>query len=322
MTVELGAAGTATSGTDYTSGVTSTITISAGSLTGTASGASIADDIYEGDETVIVSIDSVSGGGATENGTQSLTVTITDAESAPTVNLSSSSASVTEDGSAITLTATLSNKADEAVTVPITTSGTATEGTDYATISDITIAAGATTGTASITPTDDSVSEGIETLVVSLGTLSGADATAGSTSSISLNLVDDDVPNITLTTSAASIAENSSSSLTLTAATSMVATEDIVVTLGAAGTATSGTDYTALPTTVTIAAGATTATTSFTPKDDTLYDAASNETAIISITNVAGGNALESGDQSVTLTITDNETAPTVTLGTSASFCG
>ena len=94
----------------------------------------------------------------------------------------------------------------------------------------------------------------------------------------------------------------------------MVATDDIVVTLGAAGTATSGTDYTALPTTVTIAAGATTATTSFTPKDDTLYDAASNETAIISITNVAGGNALESGDQSVTLTITDNESAPTVTL--------
>ena len=59
----------------------------------------------------------------------------------------------------------------------------------------------------SITPTDDSVSEGIETLVVSLGTLSGADATAGSTSSISLNLVDDDVPNITLTSSASSIAE-------------------------------------------------------------------------------------------------------------------
>ena len=30
-------------------------------------------------------------------------------------------------------------------------------------------------------------------------------------------------------------------------------------------------------------------------------------------------NALESGDQSVTLTITDNESAPTVTLGTSAT---
>ena len=49
----------------------------------------------------------MSGGGATENGDQSLTVTIIDAESAPTVNLSSSDTSVTEDGSAITLTATL-----------------------------------------------------------------------------------------------------------------------------------------------------------------------------------------------------------------------
>jgi len=314
--VVLGGSGTATNTSDYT---IANITIAAGETSGTASFTPIEDDLYEGDETAIVSISTVSGGGATESGDQSVTITITDADSAPTVTLSSDVTSVAEDGSAITLTATLSNKADEAVTVPITTFGTATEGTDYATISDITIAAGATTGTASITPTDDNVSEGIETLVVSLGTLSGADATAGSTSSISLNLVDDDVPNITLTTSAASIAENSSSSLTLTATTSMVATEDIVVTLGAAGTATSGTDYTALPSTVTIAAGETTATTSFTPKDDALYDAASNETAIISITNVAGGNALESGDQSVTLTITDNESAPTVTLATSAT---
>ncbi len=140
------------------------------------------------------------------------------------------------------------------------------------------------------------VSEGAETLIVSLGTLSGADATAGSTASLTLNLVDDDIPNITLTSSASSIAENSGSSLTLTATASMIATEDIVVTLGTAGTATSGTDYTALPSTLMIAAGATTATTSFTPSDDALYDAATDETTIVSITNVAGGNALESGD--------------------------
>ena len=154
---------------------------------------------------------------------------------------------------------------------------------------DITIAAGATTGTASITPTDDSVSEGIETLVVSLGTLSGADATAGSTSSISLNLVDDDVPNITLTLLRASIAENSSSSLTLTATTSMVATEDIVVTLGCCWYSNIWHRLYGASNTVTIAAGDTTATTSFTPKDDTSLRCGSNETAIISITNVAGG---------------------------------
>jgi hypothetical protein len=317
VTVPLDTSG-ATEGTDY--GSLSDITIAAGSTTGSVTFSATNDSVYEGTETATVSIGTVSGGSASaaSSGT-SVVVTITDAQSAPTVVLSASAASVIEDGSAITLTATLSGVADEDVTVPIDTSGTATEGTDYAAISDITISAGSTTGTATITPTDDSISEGAETLIVSLGTLSGADATAGSTSSLTLNFVDDDVPNITLTASSTSISENSGSSITLTVTTSMVATEDIVVSLAAAGTATSGTDYTALPSSLTIAAGQTTKTASFTPIDDSLYDATSNETAIISISSVSGGNALESGDQSVTLTITDNESAPTVTLASNVT---
>ena len=317
VTVPLDTSG-ATEGTDY--GALSDITIAAVSTTGTVTLTATDDSVYEGTETATVSIGTVSGASASaaSSGT-SVVVTITDAQSAPTVVLSASAESVVEDGSAITLTATLSGVADEDVTVPIDTSGTATEGTDYAAISDITISAGSTTGTATITPTDDSVSEGAETLIVSLGTLSGADATAGSTSSLTLSFVDDDVPNITLTASTTSIAENSGSSITLTVTTSMIATEDIVVSLAAAGTATSGTDYTALPSSLTIAAGDTTKTTSFTPTDDSLYDATSDETVIISISSVSGGNALGSGDQSVTLTITDNESAPTVTLASNVA---
>ena len=95
--------------TDYTSDYTSSITIPAGETSGTASGASIADDIYEGDETAIVSISTVSGGGgAKESGDQSVTVEIIDAESAPTVTLSPSTSSVTEGDSALTMTASLS----------------------------------------------------------------------------------------------------------------------------------------------------------------------------------------------------------------------
>ena len=51
-----------------------------------------------------------------------------------------------------------------------------TEGTDYGTISDITISAGDTTGTATFDPTDDSVYEGNETAVISISSVSGADA--------------------------------------------------------------------------------------------------------------------------------------------------
>ena len=318
VTVAINTSGSAVEGTDYST--ISDITIAAGSTSGTASFTVTDDSVYEGSEAATVSIGTVTGSSASAAGSgTSVSITLSDNETAPTVNLSSSSSNVLEDGSAITVTATLSNVADEAVTVPINTSGTATEGTDYAAISDITISAGATTGSTTITPTDDNVSEGAETVIVSLGTLSGADATAGSTTSLTLSLIDDDVPNITLTSSASSIAENSGSPLTLTATASMTAIEDIVVTIGTAGTATSGSDYTALPSTLTISAGATTATTSFTPTNDSIYDGTSSETAIISVSNVSGGNALENGEQSVTLTIIDDETAPTVTMAASSS---
>ena len=317
VTVAINTSGSAVEGTDYST--ISDITISAGSTSGTASFTVTDDSVYEGTEAATVSIGTVTGSSASAAGSgTSASITLSDNEIAPTVTLSSSSANIFEDGSAITLTATLSNVADEAVTVPINTSGTATEGTDYAAISDITISAGTTTGSTTITPTNDNVSEGAETITVSFGTLSGADATSGNTASLTFSLVDDDVPNIALTSSASSIAEDSGTSLTLTATASTTAIEDIVVTIGTAGTATPGSDYTALPSTLTISAGATTATTSFTPTNDSTYDETSSETAIISVTNVSGGNALEKGDQSVTLTITDDETAPTVTIAASS----
>ena len=108
--------------------------------------------MYERDETAIISIDGVSGADATEDGTQSVTITITDNESAPTVTLATSATTIAENaGSSLTLTATLSGTTDAAITVALDTSGTATEGTDYTdgsgNIDDIVISAGATTGT-------------------------------------------------------------------------------------------------------------------------------------------------------------------------------
>ena len=61
---------------------------------------------------------------------------------------------------------------------------------------------------------------------------------------------------------------------------------------------------------------ATTGTATFDPTDDSVYEG--NETAIVAITGVSGGSATESGTQSETITITENEAAPTVTLSTSA----
>ena len=301
--------GTSTAGTDYAS--LSTITISAGSTTGTTTFNPTDDSVYEGSETAIIAITGVSGGSATESGTQSETITITDNETAPTVTLSTSASSVAENGSELTITATLSNIADVDVVVVLGTSGSATEGTHYATLSNITISAGSSTGTTSFNPTNDDILGGNKSAVIAISSLSGASATNGSPSSITISIIDDEgTPTVTLSVSDTSVAENGSD-LTLTATLSLATAEDVTVTLAGTGTSTAGTDYASLST-ITISAGSTTGTTTFNPTDDSVYEG--NETAIITITDVSGGSAIINGTQSKTITITENDTAPSLSI--------
>jgi hypothetical protein len=91
-----------------------------GSTTGTTTFNPTDDSVYEGSETAIIAITGVSGGSATESGTQSKTITITDSLAAPTVTLSSSASSVAENESDLTLTATLNRQTFEDVTVTLT----------------------------------------------------------------------------------------------------------------------------------------------------------------------------------------------------------
>jgi len=189
ITVTLSTSGTATNGTDYSALDGTTITIATNSTTGTKTFTATDDSVYEGnEETVIVDIASVSGSSATESGTQSVTVTLTENESAPTVSIASSASSVTENGSNLTLTATSTQAADEAITVVIGTSGSATEGTDYANVSDITIAAGSTTGTTSFNPTPDAVNEGAESATIAISSTSGADSSKSGATSIAITI--------------------------------------------------------------------------------------------------------------------------------------
>ena len=104
VTVNLGYSGTATLTADYTRSDVA-ITIPAGSLTGTVTITSTDDALNEGDETVIVDIDTVTNG--TEVGTEQETVTITDDDAAPTVTLSGGAA-IAENAGTATITATLS----------------------------------------------------------------------------------------------------------------------------------------------------------------------------------------------------------------------
>ena len=308
--------GTATSGTDYGAISNFTVTIAAGAGSGTAtlSFDPTEDNVDEDNETVVLT------GTASGLTAGTATLTITDNDGAPTVGLGVSPSSVLESASATSITVTASlvgslRTAETAVTVS-RTGGTATSGTDYGAISNftVTIAAGAGSGTATLSfdPTEDNIDEDNETVVLT-GTASGL--TAGTAT---LTITDNDgAPTVGLGVSPSSVLESASAtSITVTASLvgSLRTAETAVTVSRTGGTATSGTDYGAISNfTVTIAAGAGsgTATLSFDPTEDNVDE--DNETVVL--TGTASG--LTAG--TATLTITDNDGAPTVGLGVNPS---
>lgn len=94
---------------------------------------------------------------------------------------------------------------------------------------------------------------------------------------------------ISLSSSVSSISESSGSSVTITATASSALSSAAIIQLSVSGTATSGTDYSAIPSSITIPAGSTSATTSFTTIDDSISDV--NETIIVSISSISGGES-------------------------------
>ena len=170
VTVNLAYSGTATSGTDYGAPSTS-ITVPAGQTSANAATGITAtgDSVYEGDETIIVDISAVSG--ATEDGTQQQTITLTDAQIQPVVTLGTGASNISENGGSTTLTATLSHASVNNVVVNLAYSGTATSGADYATpSSSITVSAGQTVANAAanIATINDTGYEGDETIIVDI----------------------------------------------------------------------------------------------------------------------------------------------------------
>ena len=297
VTVSVGASGDgAVSGTDYTAVSDFDITIAAGRTSGSATFTltPAQDTLVEGNEAI-----TVSGANAalTVNGTS---LTLTDDDGDPAVNLSASPSSVSEGAGAttVTVTATFSNSVTYNTAKTVTVSlgdGTdsATSGTDYTAVSDfdITIAAGRTSGSATftLTPTQDTLVEGNETI-----TVSGANA-ALTVTGTSLTLTDDDgAPAIDLSVNPGSVAEDAgATAVTVTAEFSNAVTyatdTTVTVGVGAGGdSAVSGTDYGAVSGfTVTIPAGRTSGSAPFTltPTDDTLVEG--NETITVSGTNAA-----------------------------------
>ena len=286
------------------------------------------DDVFEADETVIVTLT-----GATSNG-QPLTLdpeatqatgTISNDDDAPTVSVSIAPgiATVAEDGTAnLVYTVTLDRASAFATTVNFTLAGTATSGTDYAAITgSIIIAAGATTGTITINPTTDDVFEADETVIVTLtgATSNGQPLTLDPEASQATGTIsnDDDAPTVSVSIAPgiATVAEDGTANLVYTVTLDQASAFATTVNFTLDGTATSGTDYAAITGSIVIAAGATTGTITINPTPDDVFEA--NETVIVTLTGATSNGqplTLDPEATQATGTISNDDDAPTVSV--------
>lgn len=203
MTVHLEASNVEASDSDYTF-AGNPIIIPAGSLTGFATITGVADGLDEPDESLTVSIVSVTN--ATQDGEQQVIVTISDGDNAPLVTLSADPLTLTENGGTSTVTATLSAVSTLDVTVDLAFGGTAVDPTDY-TVSagQIIIAAGDTTGSVTVTAVDNDLTDGDRTVVVSISGVSNG--TEDGEQSVTLQITDDEATGVTVSPTAITVAE-------------------------------------------------------------------------------------------------------------------
>ena len=304
---------TAVSGA-YTVGTDATITIAAGSTTAasdTVLVTAVDDDIHQGSAgrgaTVTAALANGQGAGAATGAA----LTLTDDETLPVATLHLSSASIAEAGGVSTVTARLSGPSSAAVTVTVSTASSSA----YAqTGSTLTIAAGSTTSAGAVTVrgNDDTVASGSRQVAVS-GTATGGNGVA-SPADATLTITDDDAPQTTLALSSSSVSENGGVA-TVTATLDRQSTVAVTVTVAAAAGANAAAGDFALSaaTTLTFAANATTSAGLVTVTAVNDATDAPNKSVTVSGT-AADSLGLTNDPASVTLTLTDDEGAPGVTL--------
>ncbi|MBI3358334.1 MAG: hypothetical protein HY037_01925, partial [Nitrospirae bacterium] len=187
-TVILAAGGSATS-TDFT--LTTTLIIPAGSTATSTTLAAVGDTIDEKDETVLISVASVTNG---TNASLAQSVSIIDDDTA-SVTLLVEDFNINENAgtTATMVTARLSDISTFLVTVTLAKSGTATEDSDYTLGKTIKIPAGTLESSITLTALGDTLIEPNETVVIDIAAVSNGIESGGKQQQ-TVTILDDDAP--------------------------------------------------------------------------------------------------------------------------------
>jgi hypothetical protein len=290
----------------------SSISISSGNTTGSHTFTVSDDSDIETNETLIITMNTVSN--AESGSTTIQTITIEDND-VPTLNWSMNSQSISEDGGSIVITATLTEVNPRAdVELQYTINGTSTPSSDHDAVgSSLIIPSGSTSITKSIAITDDNDIEENETLILTISTVNDAEKGLTITQLITIN--DNDVPTFNWTSASQTINENAGT-VTITASLNEVNPRDNVeILFSINGTSTQPSDHDAVDGTITIPTDSMSVIKTFSITDDSLVEL--NETLVVTMDSV--DNA-EPGMITIhTISINDND-LPKISLVADDSY--
>lgn len=349
VVITLGYSGPATDGSDY--GSVATVTIPSGTSSATFTLPTVDDAIHEGGEDVVITIDSVTGGGfeslSIDPAANTVTTTITDAADTPTVSVNSVTVVEGTDDYAI-YTIEITNLSVEDIDfdltlVPGTAVGGGTDfdsvagglevfdGTNWNAATSATIAAGGMSVQVRVPIVDDTIDEPSENYALKV------DVTAGTTTNIQVigtgTIIDDDAaPDVTIADATASEGDGLEFDVTLSNPSSL----PIVLSFTATNqSATAAADYFSSPfeystdggtvwlpavngSEVTIPAEQTAIKVRIATTEDTALE--TSETLQLAIGSVVSGTAGNTSDSAVG-TITDDDSA-VVSITASDSTAG
>ncbi|MBI2933792.1 MAG: hypothetical protein HYY16_19280, partial [Planctomycetes bacterium] len=322
LTVNFTMSGTATPGTDYAA-IGTAVTIPVGSPSATITISPVNDFIAEGSETATLTL---AAGSYTIASPDTADVTIAD-DDAVGVTVSGISGPTTESGGTATFTVVLETQPTADVVIPIFSSDTA-EGTVSSASLTFTAANWNSPQTVTVTGVNDTATDGNVSFTVVTGDPAAADPgydalTAADVADVTVTNNDNE-PEVTVTASDASASEPGADTGTFTITRTGSTGSDLTVDFTVGGTATSGTDYTSIGTSVTIPAGSASAPITVTALDNLVAEV--NETVVLTL--AAGGYTLAS-PSAATLTIVDDDAAginvssisgPTTENGGTATF--
>lgn len=319
LTVNLTYTGTATNVTDYTA--PASVTIPTGEASATFTITPVNDTAQEGTETVIVAT-ATSASYLRDTVSNSVTCQLHD-DDVPTLNVTATDATAAEAGSdpgVFTITRTGGD-----LTLPLTVdyslAGRAIHGWDYRRLDGrAVIPSNRTSTTVVIQPFDDTLDEGTQDVILQLRSTTGYLIGGNSIATVTITDNDSSQVFVKMTTSAGTEPTTGSSTAISFVITRPATGTAINVNYSISGTATSGTDFTALSGVAAFASGTSSVTVNVSALADAVIEDA--ETVTLTLQPGTGYTLMQGGAQTRATGFILDATYPTVTAGVAENGSG